>query len=179
MNKALDGALKFGHEQLTLLGLKPVVVVSSLLELMMWNELYEKDGEADFFINGDDLTPEMEEKIKKMPGFHKWEQCTDYPGQRTIFYLHDPIGTHITVVPYYTRGKFTYVNLINDKFFVWLRKHFDSFQTKEYKETVYTIPYDPIGFLEAYYGKPWDDFKGRAGWRWHQAKNLQTLKKLP
>jgi hypothetical protein len=178
MNEKLTNALKFGHEKMIELGLKPVVAVSSLLELFVFNELIS-DGEADFFINGDDLTPEIEDKIKKANGFHQWKQFNNYEGQRTIFYFHDPIGIHITFVPYYIRGNKTYVNLINDKFFVWDKKHFDTLQTKTYQHTMYNIPYDPIGYLETYYGKPWDDFEGRKGWHWNNAKNLQTLKGLP
>ncbi len=178
MNQKQDSALQFGYEVMKELGITAVVAVSTLLELMIWDEL-RLDTEIDFFINGNELNPEMEEKIKKARGFHQWEQFKDYEGQRTILYFHSPEGIHITYVPYYIRGDKTYVNLINDKFFVWPKKHFENLQTKTYRDIMYTIPHDPIGYLETYYGKPWDDFEGRKGWRWHKAKNLVTLKGLP
>lgn len=177
MNEKQDNALKFGHEVMISIGITPVVAVSSLLELMVFNEL-SLDTEVDFFVNGDDLTAEVEEKIRKAKGFHQWHESKNTQN-KVIFYFHDPKGIHITYVPYYNRSYKTYANIIDNQYFVWDRKHFDTFQTKTYRGTVYTIPYDPIGYLEEYYGKPWDDFYGRKGWHWKQAKNLQILKELP
>jgi hypothetical protein len=177
MNEKQDNALKFGHDVMVEIGITPVVAVSTLLELMVFNGLI-MDTEVDFFIDGDKLTPEIEDKIKKQRGFHQWQEFNLYPNQRTIFYFHDPKGIHITYVPYYIREK-TYANVTSNQFFVWDNKHFNTLQTKSYQGTRYTIPNDPIGYLEAYYGTPWDDFFGRRNWHWKQAKNLQVLNKLP
>jgi len=171
MNNKQDNALKFGHKVMQDIGITPVVAVSTLLELMMYGEL-RLDTEVDFFVNGDLITPEIEEKIHNAPGFHQWQD------NKGIFYFHDPNGIHITYVPYYLRDK-VYANIIDKQYFVWDKKHFETLQTKNYQDVTYTIPYDPIGYLEEYYGTPWDDFVGRKGWHWHHAKNLQTLDKLP
>jgi hypothetical protein len=179
MNDTLAEGLKFGHEHMTSLGFTPVVGYSCLLELMAWNDLYDTEGEADFLINGDDLTEQSEQKIRTSPAFHKWEQFTLYPNQKTIFYMTAPNGVRISYQPYFIRGEFAYANILDSRFFLWQRKHFDTLQTKTYKGTQYTIPYDPIGYLEEYYGKPWDDFEGRKGWHWGMGKNLQHLKGLP
>lgn len=163
----MDDALKFGHDTMSSV-ITPVVGVSTLLELMVFNEL-KSDGEVDFFINGDKLNEETIEKIKTLSGFHSWEN------EKAILYFHDPKGTQITYVPYYMRDK-AYANIRANEYFVWKKKHFTSLQTKTYKGNTYNIPHDPIGYLEEYYGKPWDDFDGRKGWHWHDSKNLQTLK---
>jgi hypothetical protein len=171
MNEKQDNALKFGHELMVNLGLTPVVAVSSLLELMIYGEL-RLNTEVDFFINGEGLPVD---KIIATKGFHNWHN----KDKGDIFYVRDPNDTSITFVPYYSRGSKTYANIYNEEYFVWDRKHFDTLQTKLYRGMIYNIPYDPIGYLETYYGKPWDDFDGRKGWHWKQAKNLQTLKELP
>lgn len=174
MNEKQDNALKFGHETMLSIGITPVVAVSSLLELMVFNEL-RIDTEVDFFVNGDDLTDEIVKKIIDTKGFHQWHN----KDKKDIFYFHDPIGIHITYVPYFNRSYKTYANILENEYFIWNRKHFDTLQTKSYRGITYNIPYDPIGYLEAYYGKPWDDFNGRKDWNWHKSRNLKTLTELP
>jgi hypothetical protein len=179
MNEKLEQALKFGHDHMTGLGLTPIVGWSCLLTLMAWNDLFDKDIEADFVINGDLVTPELEKKILTSPALRHWTMKNQYSGQRTIFYFTAPNGIRVSCSPYYIKGDFAWINLTDSYFFFWKQIHFDTLQTKTFKGTMYNIPYDPIGYLEEYYGKPWDDFEGRAGWNWKQGKNMKQLKEMP
>lgn len=170
MNEKMDDALVFGHDVLEGIGITPIIGVSTLLELFVFNGLFTT-GEVDFFIDGDKLTKELIETIKKTSGFSKWEN------EKAILYFGATNGVRITYVPYYTRDK-VYANIRADEYFVWDKKHFDTQQTKRYMKKTYTIPNDPVGYLEAYYGTPWDDFFGREGWNWHKAKNLTKMERM-
>jgi hypothetical protein len=177
MNEIMDKALQFGHEEMTKLGIRPAVGWSCLLEMMAWNDIHSVEGEADFMVDGDTLTDEVVKKIYAAPFFSSWTKGIS--DKKTLFYLTGPNNARVSCVPYYIRGDTAYVNLISEDFFLWKRIHFDTLQTKTYKGVQYNIPYDFIGYLEEYYGKPWDDFEGRKNWHWKQGLNHVLLKKFP
>lgn len=170
MNDKLQIALEEGNAYLRKLGLTPIVCSSCLLGMMAYNELFEKDKEADLIFNGDLITPEIQEHFKK-------ETRGYVHGSGIIYY--DTSGSLASFDPFYIRGNKAYIHLKEDIYFVCDKIHLEKTQTKLFKGTRYDIPYDFIGFLETYYGDYWDDIDKRVDWHWKQAKNLVHLPKLP
>lgn len=176
MNTKLEESLRWGHEYMTSLGIKPIVAGSCLMSLLLFNDLLENDYEADFAIDGDEFE-RLKPTIVKDSHFRDQQKTVAKEGIFYLVYKRD--YPPCSFGPHYIVGDKTFYNIAMDEWLIWDKKHFEKTQTKTYRGVTYNIPYDPIGYLEEYYGGRWDDFEGRKDWKWKKAKNRITCSSFP
>lgn len=155
-------------KQLETLGLKPILIASTLLGIYRDKQLL---GMPELAYLYEDWKDEYLGRWREIAGHPIGISKNDSLEPNCIFNTEED-GVYVEIHCIYRYGNKAYVNLTTDNCLVWPRRHFDNLQEIEFADEKWYAPSDIENYLKRQYG----DWRTPQTSSWYNAPNRRRLR---